>query len=451
MQATYRKSWLLVLTVGLGTLLNPLNSSMIAVALTRLEQEYRLTFADASWLISAFYLASASAQPVMGKLSDMFGAKRLFLAGLVLVAGASALAPFAPNFWTLVAFRALQAIGSSTLFPSGMSIVRASITEGQARALSILAVFSSVSAAFGPSIGGFLIEYWDWQAIFLVNLPFIVAAFALAVFILPDTGKGKIEIGRIDFGGIALFVAAIIALLLFLLSLGEAVRWGAGLVFVVALVCFTLYERKRREPFIDLAALKSNVNATMVYLHFIAVNVVFYTLFFGMPTFLQQVRGYSERETGLLMLSIAGYGVIIAPLAGRWIDRAGSKPSLLAGALTALAGTGLLLTIHETSALVWLVAVMSVLGISNGFNNISIQTALYEFVRPEETGAASGLFQTCRFLGSILSSSLLGILFNRHIDTAHLHAAAFVCMLVSLLIVLFSLRMPSRNKLHRPL
>ena len=317
MQATYRKSWLLVLTVGLGTLLNPLNSSMIAVALTRLEQEYRLTFADASWLISAFYLASASAQPVMGKLSDMFGAKRLFLAGLVLVAGASALAPFAPNFWTLVAFRALQAIGSSTLFPSGMSIVRASITEGQARALSILAVFSSVSAAFGPSIGGFLIEYWDWQAIFLVNLPFIVAAFALAVFILPDTGKGKIEIGRIDFGGIALFVAAIIALLLFLLSLGEAVRWGAGLVFVVALVCFTLYERKRREPFIDLAALKSNVNATMVYLHFIAVNVVFYTLFFGMPTFLQQVRGYSERETGLLMLSIAGYGVIIAPLAGR--------------------------------------------------------------------------------------------------------------------------------------
>jgi len=93
----YRSS-LLILTIGLGTLLNPLNSSMISVALTRLQNEFELSFADASWLISIFYLASAVGQPVMGKLSDMFGAKKLFISGLIIVATASVLALFSPNF-----------------------------------------------------------------------------------------------------------------------------------------------------------------------------------------------------------------------------------------------------------------------------------------------------------------------------------------------------------------
>src|SRR5690625_2099818 len=129
-----RKSYrtLLLITVGLGILLNPLNSSMIAVALTQMQRDFGLTFADASWLISIFYLTSAVGQPIMGKLSDMFGAKRLFMTGLVLVIISSLLAPFSPSFGFLLAYRALQALGSSTLFPSGMSLVRELITKRQA-------------------------------------------------------------------------------------------------------------------------------------------------------------------------------------------------------------------------------------------------------------------------------------------------------------------------------
>lgn len=439
-----RKPWILVLAVGLGTLLNPLNSSMIAVALTRLQHEFHLTFADASWLISAFYLASAAAQPVMGKLGDMFGPKRLFITGLIIVALSSSLAPLSPSYWWLVAFRALQAIGSSTLFPSGMSIVRSSITKGQAQALSTLAVFSSVSAAFGPSIGGFLIESWDWQAVFLVNIPFIIVGLLLAIFVLPNKGKGRLEIKRIDFGGIVLFSIAIISLILFLLSLDGQIRWWALPVFIAAIIGFYFYEIDRTEPFIDLKGLKGDKNVSLIYLHYIVINTVFYCLFFGMPTFLQQVRHYSERETGLIMLSLAGFGVVIAPLAGRWIDRSGSKPSLLVGAFTVLSGTALLLTIHEGTPIGWILIVMSVLGISNGFNNISMQTALYEFVKPEETGSASGLFQTSRYLGSIFSSSILGLLFNSHMDVEHLHLVAIVCFICSFLILGLTVRMPRR-------
>lgn len=133
MTETIRKPWLFILTIGLGTLLNPLNSSMISVALTRLQNEFTLTFADASWLISIFYLASAAGQPVMGKLSDMFGPKKLFMAGLIIVAAASILASFSPNYPFLLGCRALQAIGSSTLFPSGMSMVRTHITKDKGK------------------------------------------------------------------------------------------------------------------------------------------------------------------------------------------------------------------------------------------------------------------------------------------------------------------------------
>src|SRR5699024_8269827 len=206
--------WLLLLTVGLGILLNPLNSSMISVALTQMQHEYVLTFADASWLISIFYLASAAGQPVMGKLSDMFGAKRLFMSGLFLVVISCILAPFSPNYGFLLGCRALQAIGSSTLFPSGMSLVRAQITKNQAQAIAVVSVFSSTSAAFGPTIGGFLIAEWNWPAIFIINLPIIAIAFLLAMIVLPKSSGIQFDIKRIDFIGIILFTISVLGLIL---------------------------------------------------------------------------------------------------------------------------------------------------------------------------------------------------------------------------------------------
>lgn len=441
-----QKRWLLILTIGLGTLLNPLNSSMISVALTTLQNEFSLTFADATWMISVFYLASAAGQPVMGKLSDMFGPKRLFLAGLFIVAVSSVLAPFSPNYPFLLGCRALQAIGSSTLFPSGMAMVRTNITKKQAQTLAILSIFSTTSAAFGPSIGGFLIASWDWPAIFLVNFPFIVISFALAIFVLPSQGHVKVELHRIDFFGIFLFIVSIIGMILFLLSLEDTINWVSFVICIVGFIWFYLYERKKDEPFIDVKGLKKNRNATSVYVQFILINLVYYGYFYGFPTFLQQVQGYSERDTGLIMLALAGFGVLTAPIAGRMIDHLGSKVPLLTGAGLLFVGTILLLTYQSGSPLIWFIVVMSVLGMSNGFNNISMQTALYEHTPPEETGSASGLFQTSRYIGAILSSSLLGIVFNKNLDLAHLHLIAVFSLVFTGLVIFLGFRLPGAQR-----
>lgn len=269
--------------------------------------------------------------------------------------------------------------------------------------------------------------------------------FILAVFILPNEGQGKIQLNRIDFLGIGLFIISIFGLILFLLSIEDQIHWGALFLFLAAAIALYVYEHKHHEPFIDIHSLTRNPVVSLIYLQFICINLVYYCYFFGFPTFLQQVHHYSEKHTGLIMLALAGFGVIVAPISGRMIDRYGSKPPLIIGALILFIGTAMLLTLHEDSSLLWLLVIMAVLGMSNGFNNISMQTALYEHVRPEDTGSASGLFQTSRYLGAILSSSLLGIAFNRHLDTQHLHTVAIICLFFCLLVIILALRLP-RNK-----
>lgn len=446
MTKTSQKSWMFLLTIGLGTLLNPLNSSMISVALTQMQRDYSLTFADASWLISIFYLASSVGQPVMGKLSDMFGAKRLFITGLILVVFACVLAPFSPNYGFLLGCRALQAIGSSTLFPSGMSMIRAHITTNQAHAIGIISVFSSTSAAFGPTIGGLVVANWNWSAIFLINIPIIIVAFFMAIFFLPQVSKVNIDLKRIDVIGIILFIISVFGLILFLLSLAENIRWWAFIVFVFFSILFYQFEKRKKYPFIDVEALRKNKSVNIVYILFMLINAVYYNYFFGLPTLLQQVRGYSEEHTGFIMLALAGFSVIVTPLAGILIDRKGAKPAAIIGAIFLLIGTGLLLTYHETSVLWWLIIIMAILGISNGFNNLSAQTALYEQIDQKDTGSASGLFQTSRYVGAILSGSYLGTAFTGHLDIAHFHIVALVSFVVCLIIVGLAVKLPSRKK-----
>lgn len=442
------KRWLLILIVGLGSVLNPLNSSMVAVALTQMQYEFNLTFADISWMVSIFYLGSVAGQPIMGKLSDMFGAKRLFITGLIVVFIACALAPFSPNYGFLLACRALQAIGSSAVFPSGMIMVRDYITKRQAQAIATVSIFASTSAAFGPSIGGFLLAGWSWPAIFIINLPLVFVSVILSILYLPASSSIKMDLRRIDFVGITLFTASITGLILFLLSLAESPRWWALIIFIVTGIFFYRFEKRIEEPFIDIEALEENKNVLLIYMQFITLNFVMYNYFFGFPTMLQQVRMYSEGQAGLIMLAFAGFGVFVTPIAGQLIDRKGSKISLVFGAFVLMVGTALLLTYDGNSPLIWLLFIMAILGISNGFSNISAQTALYEHISPEDTGSASGLFQTSRYLGAILSVSFLGISFDQHVDDEHFQFVVMISLVFSFVVAFMALRVPGRKKMR---
>src|SRR5699024_2628034 len=118
-----------------------------------------------------------------------------------------------------------------------------------------------------------------WQAIFLVNFPFIISGFALSIFVLPKNGKVKIELKRIDFAGIGLFVTAMAGLILFMLSLAQEIRWWALILFIVPGIMFVFHENRRKDPFIDVKGLKKNKNVTLIYVQFMTINLVYYCYF----------------------------------------------------------------------------------------------------------------------------------------------------------------------------
>ena len=135
-----RRFWLIA-TAALGVMLNPLNTSMISVALVNIQSEFQVGFDDISWLIATYYIASAIAQPVMGKLSDALGPKLVFACGIALVTLSSILAPTSDGMGELLVYRIIQAVGTSAFQPAGMSIIRQAVTERQAQASSVVKFF----------------------------------------------------------------------------------------------------------------------------------------------------------------------------------------------------------------------------------------------------------------------------------------------------------------------
>ncbi|BBI33368.1 MFS transporter [Cohnella abietis] len=448
-----RSRWLMI-SVGLGILLNPLNSSMVAVAIPRLQNVFQLDFTVVSWIIFSFYIASAIAQPVMGKASDLFGRRKIFLTGLVVAFVASLLAPLSPSFGWLIVFRIVQSIGTSMMVAVGMAIVRIHITEKQGTALSVLSIFLSGAAAIGPFIGGVIIHWWGWPAIFLVNIPFVVVSFVLSWRNIPkDEPSRSVALGMsfrkwsdlIDASGILLFTVGLVALLVGLLSVKSSGHFSltnviVGLIGLVALGAFIRHELRAKSPFIPLRTFAKYPAMTWINIEFMLVNVLFYSLFFGLPSYLQMVRHVSEFDTGILILSLGLCSLVTSPIAGRWIDKSGPRPALLLSGILMTLGSVWIVTLNQTSPVISVCLALAAFGISNGLNNVGMQAALFQSSPKEMIGVASGIFNTSRYLGTILSSLLIGIVMGGTFSFEGFRILGIILTAIALSLVIMSRR-----------
>lgn len=440
--------------VALSVILNPLNSSMIAVALLGIGASYGIDVSTATWLITGFYLAAAAGQPLMGKLADLLGARRVMMTGLAIVVVSSLLSVWAPSFGWLLTFRIMLALGSTVAFPAGMAIIRSYAqpapgggqSKGMTSSLGIISVSANVMAAFGPTLGGLLVQHNGWHSIFWINIPIALAVIVLASRWMPADRKRTEEKGGsggllrlLDVPGVLLFMGMLISFMLFLTSLGSGAIWWLLAVIPIFAVLFSLRELKTDKPFIDLRMLGRNKKLQSVYAQFAGLNIVFYSLFFSMPLWLGQVKGYDPQTAGLLMLPFAGIGMLATPIAVRIIQRWSYRPAIIAGSCALLLGTLLLLLMGEDTPIFFILLATSIVGITNGMNNMGLQTALYQHTKPSETGAASGLFQTFRSVGGILSTSLLGIAFGTTVTTAGLHTIALAGACIGVVLLFFSL------------
>lgn len=411
-----------VAALSVGTLLNPLNSSMIAVALVSLQHSFRVDITTVTWVITSFYLASAAGQPLMGRFADRFGPRRLFLFGMLVVAVTCALTPFATSFVAVCAGRVALAIGTATAFPSAIAMLR-SITAaagsgaGTPRLLGRIQIANTSGAAIGPVLGGVLVTFLGWQAIFWVNVPIAAVAFA-GVWLFaphdPDRVNAPLRqvVAESDIPGIVAFVTALATMLVFLLDLRPQPLWWLLPVSIAAGALFVWRELRTAHPFIDLRLLAANRRLLMVYLCFAIFNVVYYSAFFGLPQYLQEHGGYSAGITGLLMFPLAAVTIVATPLAARAIERVGVRTTLLWGASALIVGAALLAVGAATTSPVAVLALTAVLGVPYCVVSIAMNQALYAAARPQDAGVAAGIFQTSRYVGAIVATTMLGLLFT---------------------------------------
>jgi MFS family permease len=375
-----------VAAVLLGTTLNPLNSSIIALALVDVSHDFDASLAAAGALVVCFYVVGALAQPAMGRLADRFGPRRVFVSGLSIVVVASLLAPLAPSLAWLVVARSLLAFGTAASFPSGMAMIRAVAGEGPTPTgtLGAMSIAANGMAALGPVVGGLAVALAGWQAVFLVNVPLALAGIALAQVWLPALPGS-----------------------------------GAGAAH-------------GRRPTVALLGLRTRRG---VFARFVAVTLAFYGVVLGLPVWLEEARGLEASTAGLIMAPVAGLSMITTPIAARFIRLRGAAPSVILGAACVVAGAVPMLAYGPHTALAVVVAAGAVLGAGLGFANLGLQTALYEGAPPAQMGAAGGLFQTCRYIGAILATVIMGAAFADTVDATGLHIIAAVTAGLALLAI----------------
>lgn len=448
--------------IALGTLLNPLNSSMIAVALVDLQSAFGIGFGTASWLISGFYLSACVGQPLMGRLADRVGPRRVYVGGLSIVLLSSVLAPFAPAFGLVLACRIAQAIGTSAAFPSGLALIRrvSGANRPPSGALGAIAMANSASAAFGPVLGGFLVAFAGWPGIFLVNTPITLVSIVLALRVLPpdlparttgDEGATRTSLRQlVDPLGVLFFSGTLIGLLGFLLSLPHRPLWWLLPLVAVAGVLLVFWERRAPSPFLDVRGFVRSPALAGVLGQQAAIQLVFYSVFYGLPQWLEQVRHLPTEQTGLLMLPIAALGVVVTPLAARLVTRFGARLPLILGSIGLLTGSALIFTLGDATPAVGVLGVTAVLGLPNGLNNMGLQAALYSAAPPDGTGMAAGLFQTARYVGAILSTALIGLVLETHLSSAGLHRVATVMVVLAALLVVASAARSACTAAARP-
>lgn len=434
----------LIVPMIVGAILNPVNSSIIAVSLVPIGHALGAPVSQTAWLVSALYLATATGQPVVGRLVDAFGPRPLYLGGTALVGIAGLLGTLAPSLGVLVAARVLLGFGTCAGYPAAMYLIRSEARrtgqDSPAGILTALAVATQTIAVIGPSLGGLLIAVGGWRATFAINIPLAIAGVALGARHLPRHPQAADDGARaqgFDVGGIALFAAALTALLLFLMNIDLGHVWLLALALAggAAFAARELRVRKT-DPFIDLRVLSGNTPLLATYARTLLTMTISYTYLFGFTQWLEDGRGLSASATGLILLPMFGTGIAVSALTGRHPE---VRRKLLVGSTAQLAATLLLFALTPDCPL-WLpVLIAVILGVPQGLNNLANQNALYFQAQPESIAASAGLLRTFGYLGAIVASSAAGAFFGATADTPGLHHVAIFVTGVAVLFLALTL------------
>ena len=408
------RKWLALALLALAQFVVVLDASIVNVALPSIGSDLHFSQENLSWVVNAYTLTFGGFLLLGGRMADLLGRRRLFMAGIVLFGVASLLGGFAESEGQLIAARALQGLGAALLSPAALSLVTVIFKEGAERnkALGVWGAVAGSGGAVGVLLGGMLTEWAGWEWVLFVNVPIGVAVAVAALRVLPES---RISGARhFDVSG-AVSVTAGLSLLVYTLVDANNAGWtsgqtlGLGAVAVALIAAFAVIERRTKAPLVPFPGIFrlrtiSGINITALF-----VAMALFSMFFFVSLYMQQVLGYDALDAGLAYLPLALNIIVSAGVASQLVTRIGFKPTLVAGMV--LIGIGLVWFAQvspDGSYVSDLLFPSLVVAWGLGLAFVPVTIAAVTGTRPDEAGLASGLINTAQQVGGALGLAILG-------------------------------------------
>jgi EmrB/QacA subfamily drug resistance transporter len=389
-----------------------LDNTIVNVALPSIERSLHMSISSLEWIVTAYALTFAALLITGGKLGDLYGRRRMFIAGLVVFTLASLACGLAPNAGFLIGARAVQGIGAALMNPATLSIITATFPPKQrGQAIGIWAGVSALALAIGPLVGGLIVDNINWHWIFYVNVPVGVIGIVVSQLVIKESRDTSHE-QSIDLPGLLTSGLALLSLSYALIE-GNRHGWGSAEIIglfalsAVLLAAFITLESRQRLPMLDLSLFKisSFAGANLVAM---LVSLGMFGVFFFVSLYVQNVLGYSPTKAGAIFLPMTILIILVAPIAGKLSDRIGGR--WLMGSGMTLVGISLLL--YQRIGLhtgFWSLLPQLVLGgIGMALTMSPMTSVAMGSVPADKAGVGSGVLNSFRQMGGSLGIALMG-------------------------------------------
>ncbi|MFL5970277.1 MAG: DHA2 family efflux MFS transporter permease subunit [Gaiellaceae bacterium] len=462
-----RRKWFALALLSAVQFMVVLDIAIVNVALPSIQVDLGFSQENLQWVMSAYALVFGGFLLLGGRAADIWGRRRIFLAGIVVFTAASLLAGLAWSETSLIAARALQGFGAAVITPAALSMLSTTFTEGRERniALGVWGAVGGFGAAAGVLLGGVLTDALSWSWIFFVNVPVGAAALLLTPVLLRESRDASVR--SFDAVGAVSVTAGLSALVYAITQAGQD-GWLAGRTVaffaasLVLLVGFVAWELRHPEPLMRFGILRIKTVSGANIAGFI-LNIVTLSMFLSLTLYMQQVLGFSAMKTGVSYLAVALSAIVWSTVAASLVTRIGVKPVLVSGMVVLAAGLAYFTQISVGGSYVGdLLPGFLLIGMGLGFSFVPISIAALAGVEPAEAGLASGLINTSQQIGGAVGIATLATIASSRTDDAlaggaaradalvtGFHAAFYAGVAVAIIAIIASLTLIRRDELEQ--
>lgn len=412
--------WLILVVIIIGSFMSTLDSSIVNIAIPKLMSVFGVSLDDVKWVLTAYTLTLGAVVPVTGYLGDTLGTKKIFLFALITFTIGSFLCGMSWSNNAMIVFRIIQASGGGMIIPVGMTMMMNIFSKNEmGMAMGFWGIAALAAPAIGPTLGGYIIEKLDWRIIFYVNVPIGIIAIIMAIFLLPGVKRKPFK--EFDYIG---FMTSTVGLVSTLYVIGELsdIDWTDvtnPLLLVLGIFCILLFivnELSHRDPILELRVL----NNFQFSISQVIQCILFFVLMGGMyvmPLYLENVKGYTAMQTGLILLPSALGTAIIMPISGKLFDKVGAKIPGIIGLTIMLLSSYQLAYINQNTSKLFIEVIMTIRGMGFALSNMPITTAGMNAVTdPKLAGKASALNNTVKQIAGSLGVTIMTLMIQGRSD-----------------------------------